>query len=243
KVVPIARIVGSEGRYRDFNKAFLPKHDHIKLRWVNVDKAYLTDIILPPIQIYEIGGVYFVRDGNHRVSVARSQGKKYIDAEVTDLRAEIKIEPGMTKQELREAVIKYEQDKFYKETGLTDIIPREELIFSATGRYEEIRHHINGHKYFLNENIKTEIAFKKAAESWYLKVFKPIFDTITENNLVSRFPGRTRADLYVWIVKHWDELKRKYGDGVPIHKAAWDFSEKYGKGFWQRFKERFRKII
>jgi len=74
RVVPLDRIVGSEGRYRDFNKFFFPRSDHLRQRWERVDMAHIKDIILPPIQLYEIGGVYFVRDGNHRVSVARAQG-------------------------------------------------------------------------------------------------------------------------------------------------------------------------
>ena len=97
QVVPLELIVGSEGRYRDFNKYFLPRSEYLRQRWERVDMARLKDIILPPIQLYEIGGVYFVRDGNHRVSVARSQGSGSIDAEVISLSSEIKIDPSMTK--------------------------------------------------------------------------------------------------------------------------------------------------
>jgi hypothetical protein len=108
RAVPIELIVGSEGRYRDFNKYFLPRSEHLRQRWERVDIARLKDINLPPIQLYEIGGVYFVRDGNHRVSVARSQGVEIIDAEVTSLSSEITIKPSMTKKELSVALIGYE---------------------------------------------------------------------------------------------------------------------------------------
>ena len=70
KVVPIKKIVGSEGRYNDFDNHFLPRSNELKQRWMNVDEAHLSDVVLPPIQLYELGGLYFVRDGNHRVSVA-----------------------------------------------------------------------------------------------------------------------------------------------------------------------------
>ena len=85
QVVPLEKIVGSEGRYADFNKKFLPKHDHLRGRWTRVDQARLTQVNLPPVSLFEIGGVYFVRDGNHRVSVARQQGAANIDAEVISL--------------------------------------------------------------------------------------------------------------------------------------------------------------
>jgi hypothetical protein len=94
QVVPIDLIVGSEGRYRDFHKYFLPQANHLRSRWERVDTAHLRDIALPAIQLYEIGGVYFVRDGNHRVSVARSKGVGAIDAEVTSLSSEIRIDPA-----------------------------------------------------------------------------------------------------------------------------------------------------
>ena len=89
KVVAVKDIVGSEGRYRDFNKAFLPRKEHLKNRWVSIDKAHISDVILPPIKLYKIGDVYFVRDGNHRVSVAKMQKVYAIDAEVVELNSEI----------------------------------------------------------------------------------------------------------------------------------------------------------
>src|SRR6056297_1501486 len=76
QIVPIDKIVGSEGRYNDFTSAFLPKRDFIRGRWESVDRAHLSDVILPAIKLYEIGGVYFVRDGNHRVSVPECRALK-----------------------------------------------------------------------------------------------------------------------------------------------------------------------
>ena len=74
QVVPIKLIVGSEGRYKDFDNHFLPKNNFLKSRWEHVDMAHYQDITLPPVSLYELGGLYFVRDGNHRVSVAKMKG-------------------------------------------------------------------------------------------------------------------------------------------------------------------------
>ena len=78
QIVPINKIVGSEGRYQDFDNHFLPRTNLLKSRWARVDEAHLNDIVLPPIQLYEIGGLYFVRDGNHRVSVAKMQRNNFV---------------------------------------------------------------------------------------------------------------------------------------------------------------------
>ncbi|MBI1880409.1 MAG: hypothetical protein HYR94_19700 [Chloroflexi bacterium] len=85
QVVPLHQIVGSEGRFRDFDRAFCPRQNRTKERWLNIDKAYYEDIILPPVVLYQIGQMYFVRDGNHRVSVARAHGQEFIDAYVTEI--------------------------------------------------------------------------------------------------------------------------------------------------------------
>jgi hypothetical protein len=228
QTIPINLIVGSEGRYRDFNKYFLPRSSHLRSRWVRVDEARLTDRILPPIQLYEIGGVYFVRDGNHRVSVARSQGTEQIDAEVTSLSSEIPLTADMTTDDLRSALIKYEKKIFYDKTDFGGLTGCENLDFTATGRYDVIYNHILVHKYYLNEQVPDEIPFSDALVSWYFEVYEPVVDIIREERLYLHFPGRTPSDLYVFIVKHWDFLKKKYGV-YSLPMAALDFSRKYGK--------------
>jgi hypothetical protein len=226
QTVPINKIVGSEGRYKDFTSAFLPKREFIRGRWESVDRAHISDVILPPIKLYEIGGVYFVRDGNHRVSVARMQGTEMIDAEVIELDTEITITPGMTNEDLKRAVIDYEKHQVFEDTGLKKVIPEGEIIFTEPGRYVELLRHIQGHKYFLNP-----------AKSWYRNLYRPIIRIIREENILVRFPGRTHSDLYMWVIKHWDELKKKYGNDFSLKIAALDFSEKFGKSVMQQVKE------
>lgn len=229
QTVPIARIVGSEGRYQDFDRTFLPRHDHLKGRWVRVDAAHHQQLILPPVTLYEIGGVYFVRDGNHRVSVGRLQGVEFIDAEVISLASRLRLSPEMSVERLRAAVIDLEKREFFRQTRLDRYRPSVRLDFSVTGRYDEIIRHINGHKYYLNLSQKDEIPFKDAMLSWHDVVYAPIVRIIEAEGLASRFPGRTPADLYVWIVRHWDELKRRFGQGFPLREAARDFARQHGR--------------
>jgi len=229
RVVPIGKIVGSEGRYQDFNRYFLPRHNRLRGRWISVDTAHHQDVVLPPVTLYEIGGVYFVRDGNHRVSVGKLQGVEFIDAEVISLGSRVALKPGMTREELRTAVINLEREEFFKHTRLRELRPEVSMNFTATGRYDEIIRHINGHKYFLNLSVKEELSFDEAMLSWYDTVYRPIEVLIEEEHFLRAFPGRTAADLYVWIVRHWDELKKKYGQGFPLEQAAREYTELYGQ--------------
>jgi len=228
KTVPIKLVIGSEGRYHDFNKYFLPKREHLRSRWQRVDEAHHRDIILPPILLYEIGGVYFVRDGNHRVSVAKIQGVEFIDAEVISLSTEINIKPSMDTDELRDALIAYEKIIFYEKTNFGALTGYADLNFSSPGRYDVIYNHILVHKYFLNEKMEEELPFNDALVSWYNNVYTPVITIIKGQRLLVNFPGRTEADLYVWIIKHWDFLKKKYGK-YSLSKAADDFTRRYGQ--------------
>lgn len=243
KAVDIDLIIGSEGRYNDFNRTFLPKKEFIRNRWESIDKAHLKSIILPPIKLYEISGSYFVRDGNHRVSVAKLQGVRSIDAEVIRLDTEIPLSPGMTQTEMKKAIIKYEKDHIFSNTDLKSIISFEELTFTAPGRFYEVLRHIQGHKYFLNEGSSDEITFIDAGTSWYKNLYVPIINIVREEHILSRFPGRTESDLYMWIIKHWDELKTRNENNFSLQEAASSFSTQYGKSYIQQFFNFIKKIF
>jgi hypothetical protein len=83
--VPVSHIVGSLGRAEDFDRWFMPRSDRMQERWVRVDRAFQAGDHLPPVELIKVGPVYFVVDGNHRVSVAKAMGQDYIDADVTEV--------------------------------------------------------------------------------------------------------------------------------------------------------------
>jgi hypothetical protein len=85
QAVPIRQIRGSEGRCEDFDASFRPLQIHSKGRWINVAAARERGTSLPPVELIQVGDVYFVRDGHHRISVARERGEEAVDAEVTVL--------------------------------------------------------------------------------------------------------------------------------------------------------------
>ena len=86
RTVEVEKIAGSVGRYKDFDGSFLPRKSSMGERWSRVDSAYHKGVELPAVSLYKLGDEYFVRDGNHRVSVARYHKVVTIDAEVVELR-------------------------------------------------------------------------------------------------------------------------------------------------------------
>ena len=86
RTVEVEKIVGSVGRCRDFDSSFLPVKVSMRRRWGRVDRAYHQGVELPAVSLYKIGETYFVRDGNHRVSVARYHRAAAIDAEVVEIK-------------------------------------------------------------------------------------------------------------------------------------------------------------
>lgn len=238
EAVNVDKIIGSEGRYRDFNRHFLPRREFLKSRWVSIDMAHYNEVPLPPVRVYDVGGVFFVRDGNHRVSVARMRGQTMIDAEVTRLDTLIDLKPGMTLEDLKREVIDYEKKMFYEKLDYEAVTGDPALDFTSPGRYDQILEHILVHKYYLNQGMKAEMPFDKALLSWYENVYKPVVATIQEEGLLARFPGRTASDLYMFIVQHWDELKRKYGLAFPLGEAARDYGQRFGTSPFSRILRR-----
>ena len=84
RVVEVDQIVGSVGRWRDFDRSFLPARASVGQRWKRIDRAFQRGEELPPVVLYEIGDAYFVVDGHHRVSVARYHDVPTVEASVAE---------------------------------------------------------------------------------------------------------------------------------------------------------------
>ena len=207
QTIPVRNIIGSENRYHDFSSAFYPKNISLQRRWESVDAANLDDVILPPISVYKLGQWYFVRDGNHRVSVARSKGVEFIDAEVVELTSKIQLEEGITLNEIRHRVVAYERQRFIEQFNPT-YLPMDRIVFTAPGSYPEMVNHILVHKYFMNQNQEEELTFEQGAIDWYQNVYLKIAEAIENEHLLVEFLGQTEADMYMWLVRKWDEMKR-----------------------------------
>jgi hypothetical protein len=82
KTVPLSQIRGSEGRCDGFDDEFSPLDGHYRRRWTRLCCAVMAGVVLPPVELIQVGDIYYVRDGHHRISVARALGQEQIDAEV-----------------------------------------------------------------------------------------------------------------------------------------------------------------
>lgn len=243
QVIPIDKIVGSEGRYKDFDNRFFPKSTHLRNRWQHVDQAAIDSINLPPIKVYELSGLYFVRDGNHRVSVAKARGTEFIDAEVVTLQSEIKLKKPDNLNDIVKQIINYEKRVFYSETGFGDITDYWCLDFSRPGRYDVIYNHILTHKYYMNLSREDEVSMEEAVTSWFNKVYLPLVTIIRNKHILKSFPHRTLGDMYVWTVRYWDDLKQKFGDDVPMDEAVVDFTKRYKIPLFKRALNRIKCIV
>ncbi len=93
KVVEVDRIVGSVGRWRDFDRSFLPARASVGQKWKRIDRAFYRSEDLPPVELYKVGAAYFVVDGHHRVSVARYHKVPTVEAEVTEFHPRLQTAP------------------------------------------------------------------------------------------------------------------------------------------------------
>lgn len=224
--VPISRIVGSENRYNDFTRTFAPRKNFTEARWMSIDAALQEDKILPPVSLYELGGVYFVRDGNHRISVARSRKVEFVDAEVISLDAEIELSPDIKRNEIDRIIIEYEKEKFRKATNIDKIRPEASIELTSIGGYEQLFKDIEAHRiYLVQQDEIQEPEFEDAVRSWYDNVYKPVTELIEKENVLSGFKGVTPADLFLWTSNHMRDIEREYAGCVMVEDALSSFRD------------------
>lgn len=202
--VSLDKIVGSVGRYRDFDRAFLPTQRQTTERWVNISKARYREVALPPVELYKIGEVYFVKDGNHRVSVARERKQLMIDAYVTEIDIPFRLTADMD-------ISSVQQEKAYgqfvQDTRLDELRPGSDLHLSNPAEYARLREHIAAHHYYLGTERQADIPYSDAVQSWHDNVYRPLVDAIEAQGIRRQFPEMTAADLYLrvseyqWLVR------------------------------------------
>lgn len=214
ETVPLEKIVGSVGRYHDFTREFLPRANVNSQRWARIDAALNSMEGVPPVELYKLGDVYFVRDGNHRVSVARANDLGQIEAYVTELETPIPLTLSDFERDLW--IIKVEYAEFMETTHLDLLRPGADVSMTVPGRYEILLHHINVHTYLRNLDLgraggSERLGPDEGVMSWYDNVYLPVVEAIRRHQVLEHFPGRTEADLYLWVAKHREALATRYG--------------------------------
>ncbi len=221
ETVPLNAIVGSLNRYQDFDRAFMPMKNGTAYRWENVDLAFYQHKDLPPVVLYKVGQVYFVVDGHHRVSVARERGQQDIEAEVRECKSRVNLTPDLKPEDL---VILGEKVEFLERTRLDKLRPRARVRLTIVGGFDRMAEHIAVHKYFMGIDLKRVISDEDAVCHWYDTVYVPIVKVIRQSKILEEFPGRTEADLYLWILDREQYLSQVRGQALQAPEdAARDF--------------------
>lgn len=238
--VPVARIVGSVGRYQDFDRAFMPMKENLAPRWQSVARAHFKDSALPPVRLYRLGDAYFVVDGNHRVSVARDRGVQFIAAQVTEVQSRVPVTDQLDADELE---IKGEYARFLAQTDLDNLRPGQQIELTIGGGYERLLEQLAYHRHALSLEQGQPISYQEAVCDWYDRLYLPLVRIIREQGILADFPGRTEADLYLWIADHQHYLRALCGPDVVIEQAAEDFAERHTERPLRRLARAFRSLL
>ena len=201
QTVPLKQIIGSVGRYQDFDDRFKFKKHAPSERFNSILEAMRSGKTLPPVKLYQIKDEYYVLDGNHRVAAANKLRHDEILATIIEF---------IPSSESLDNVIYRERMAFCERTGL----PRT-ILLTELGQYGLLTRQIQEHYLYLR-NDNPEITFAGAARDWYKTIYKPFCTIIERGRILESFSDRTIADLYLYIsVGHWKKGSHaKYGIGV-----------------------------
>ncbi len=204
--VPLASIVGTLGRERDFNRAFLPRDEALRGRWEEVEELAEGAPGFPAVELYKVGDAFFVVDGHHRVSVERSLGAPAIEAHVKEFLTPVPVSPDAS---ISDVLARSAQADFLEATGLAPASPDEFRATEAAG-YERLLEHISVHRYFMGIESGREPTWPEAVASWRERVYGPMIHAIERSGIMEEFPGRTETDLYLFAMDHLHHLRQCY---------------------------------
>ncbi|WP_300457810.1 Lrp/AsnC ligand binding domain-containing protein [Desulfobacula sp.] len=202
QTIDLEKIIGSVGKYYDFDSQFRPKKHVAGKRFADIKRAMREGKPLPPVKLYQIRNDYYVLDGNHRVAAAKELGRFDIQAKVLEL---------LSAKNTLENLLYIERKKFYEKTGLD-----QKIDLTEVGKYNFLENQIEKHRHHLTNISGTEKDVKTAARDWYNTIYIPLTAIINNGSLIKYFPNRNVADLYTYIAyHHWERVsKRLYGIGI-----------------------------
>lgn len=196
KEIPLDAIVGSVNRTSDFNRHFLPLRDSDVHRWANIKTLAPEGEGLPPIEVYQMGDVYFVQDGHHRVSVARHLGASYIEAYVTEVPTRVPLTPDV---DAHAVLVKARYVEFLDRTELDILRPNADLSATSVEAYDTLERHIALHRYMMGVEQGRAVPYAEAVIDWYDNVYSMVVQVIRDTGGMQDFPGYTETDVYLWV--------------------------------------------
>ncbi|HEX8103509.1 MAG TPA: hypothetical protein VF533_12905 [Solirubrobacteraceae bacterium] len=191
QAIELDSIVGTVDRTREFDRAFRPLSRRVRGRWERIAAAQRRGEAMPPISVYRIGDLHFVRDGHHRVSVARSMGREDIDAYVTEVQTRL----GMAGDvRLSDLPLKNHERVFFERVPLPRE-QRERLRVSDPWCYAALAEGVEAWGFRAMQERGSFMDRREVARAWFADEFAPVAEMLRTGGFVA--PGETEADAYM----------------------------------------------
>ncbi len=203
--VSIDKIIGTENRSQDFSGCFFPRHQWMMERWVKIYKLMHSDGISEPVKLIEYGGYYFVRDGNHRVSVAMNSGIEYLTAEVIHYRIPFNLPENLGRKNLDLLSEKY---VFHQRTKIFNLIHDDLFIVHSAKTWKKLETEIFEHSrsWFVRYYGRQPDNAAEFIAAW-VTFYNITVEHIRQKSLLMLFPGMGETDVFVEIVEYWNTYK------------------------------------
>jgi uncharacterized ParB-like nuclease family protein/DNA-binding Lrp family transcriptional regulator len=213
--IPLDRIVGSVGRYKDFDNSFRFKQNIPSERLQRIREAMREGRPLKPVELFQIKDEYYVSDGNHRISAAKELGHDEILARIVEF---------IPSEDTLDGLLYRERAEFADRTQLPA-----DITLTEVSQYAFLLEQISDHQEYLKREQAHPVEFQEAALDWYRTIYRPLVKIINQGRLVDLFPERTVADLYAYItLHHWKKSRRRHY-GVGINKLIEQNMEAFRK--------------
>jgi hypothetical protein len=203
KVVPLDQIVGSVGRGRDFDRRFRPTSGRSRGRWEQIATAARRGESFPPVDLVKVGELYFVRDGHHRVSVARALGRTDIDAQVTEVATRIDPDRAM---KLSDLPLKSHEREFSERVPLPHGA-RREISLSDPWDYAVLAEAVEAWGFRAIHSRGEALDREQTASLWLETEYRPVVAMLREAGLVR---GCTETEAYLSVAEERYRLLRTH---------------------------------
>ncbi|OLE35029.1 MAG: chromosome partitioning protein ParB [Actinobacteria bacterium 13_1_20CM_3_68_9] len=205
KTIPLDSIVGTVDRSREFDRSFRPTSGRVRPRWQRIAEAQRRGEAMPPISVYRIGDMHFVKDGHHRVSVARATGLKEIDAYVTEVLTEVDPSEGLLR--LADLPLKSHQRVFYERVPLPPHA-RKRIQLSDPWDYATLAEGVEAWGFRAIQSRGESMSRAEVAEAWFREDYESIVAAIRDVGLLL---DCTETEAYMRIVSERYRLMRTHG--------------------------------
>ena len=207
QTIDLDSIVGTVDRQREFDRRFRPTSTRVRARWERIATAQRRGEAMPPIDVYRIGELHFVKDGHHRVSVARALGYKDINAYVTEVLTEVGADRTIT---LRDLPLKSHQRLFHERVPLPPEA-RARIQLNDEWRYAALAEAVEAWGFRAIQDRQELMSRAEVAETWFRDEYEPVVEMLREAELV-RHATETEAYMRVSHLRYlilrthtWDD--------------------------------------